>query len=152
MRSQSPVENRKEFLWLGRRLARVGVLLLACASLSGCVCALGGAHHVSGAALPLVIPHFAPGTPEEKVAAALGAPSSRQTVGGDERLTWSEVLRPKGCRIYLFGLIPLNREPRRMRDVVVTIRQGAVQQAVLRTRDRSGRTDEQPLLDLDASR
>ncbi len=79
--------------------------------------------------------------------AALGTPSSRQTVGGDERLTWSEVRRPRGCRIYLFGLIPINREPRMTRDVVVTMHQGVVQKALLRTRDRSGRIDEQSLLD-----
>ncbi|HEY2737589.1 MAG TPA: hypothetical protein VGK45_04240, partial [Thermoanaerobaculia bacterium] len=72
---------------------------------------------------------------------------SRQTVGGDERLTWAEVRRPRGCRIYLFGFIPMNREPRRTRAVVVTMHQGVVRQAVLRSRDRSGRTDEQSLLD-----
>lgn len=74
-------------------------------------------------------------------------PATQEAQDDAEELIWRETLRPRGCRIYLFGLVPLNREPRLTLEVDVTIRNGRVYQAVERRRDRNGAASERDLLD-----
>jgi hypothetical protein len=132
------------------RLRSLASLALVSALLGGCVYALGPQHHVSGAQLPDDLPEFVVGIPTAQLVELLGEPSSREPIdptGQAERLTWSEVIRPRACRIYLFGLVPLNREPRMTLEIVATLRSGLLERAVLVTSDRSGRNRERDLLE-----
>ena len=115
---------------------KLSVLLLL-PLLLGCVNALGGEYHVSGAELPQPLPQLSLGTPQHQVVALLGPPSSQAPAGSDTLLTWTEIIRPRGCRTYFLG-IPLNREPRATRQVLVTIREGLLHQATAKTTDRYG--------------
>lgn len=107
--------------------------------LEGCVLALGGQGHVSGDNLPHRLPELEPGVPKEQVLTQLGAPLSAPSPGSDDRLRWSEVIRPRGCRMYLFGLIPLNRSPRATRQVEADFEGGRLIRADVTYLDRRGR-------------
>src|SRR4051812_42700257 len=92
---------------------RFGNLLLACTiALSTCACvlALGPQGHISGAELPLEVPHLQPQATPEQIVSLLGPPSTRQVAADTEHLSWTEVLRPRECRTYLFAVIPLTPE------------------------------------------
>lgn len=126
-------------------IAACALTVMLALSANGCSYALGGHRHVEGAELPYPLPSIAAGASRDEVIALLGVPTTAIGSAQEEELIWREVVRPRGCRIYLFGIIPLNREPRAVREVHVTLRVGEVERAVVVTRDRGGKGSERSL-------
>ena len=101
-------------------------------SQTSCVLALGAHRHVSGADLPYIIPNLPRSATSGEVVALLGPPTQREAGPDGETLVWREVFRPRACRTYLFGVIPLQPEPREEREVVVRFKGGHLVHAVER--------------------
>jgi len=109
--------------------------------LQGCVLALGPQHHVSGAELPAWLEPLRIGSTEQQLVTLYGPPTSRQPGPGKlVDLQWTEVLRPRGCRTYLFAVIPLNRDPRLTRRVLARLDDGRLVSASVTYIDRHGTT------------
>jgi hypothetical protein len=108
------------------------ILAFAAVIQLACVYALGAQRHVEGITLPAAIRPIPRQATRRDLIALFGEPTEHSTSGSAETLIWRELLRPRGCRIYLFGLIPVNRDPRLLREVAVTISAGHIQQAVER--------------------
>jgi hypothetical protein len=125
---------------------RLLVVLAAAVLASGCVYALGPHSHIEGAELPFVLPEFPAGAPVDQLVSTLGPPSSRKPIQNGEQFAWHQVVRPRGCRVYLFGFIPLSREPRARRDLIITASEGLIQTAIERYTDRSSRVTSKDLL------
>src|SRR5262245_29988105 len=90
---------------------RLAFVLVVTVSLSGCVVALGGQSHVSGAHLPASLVPIEATVSEVSLLALYGAPTHRDTKPASVvELQWTEVLRPRACRTYLFSAIPLSRD------------------------------------------
>jgi len=92
------------------------VALASVLLLNGCALALYGQSHISGDNLPLRLPVLDPGSTREQVVAVLGEPS-RPPSGQGEKLQWTEVIYPRGCRMYVLLFIPLGRPSRVVRQV-----------------------------------
>jgi hypothetical protein len=130
------------------RLVRCTAALVASCALHACVLALGGQHHVSGAELPSWLEPLEVGSTEAQLVAILGPPSARQRASDNTvDLQWTEVIRPRGCRTYLLGIIPLSRDLRLTRRVDARLEGGQLVSASLSQLDRRGSpTSTEPLL------
>jgi hypothetical protein len=124
---------------LSRRFIVLGWQLFLVLSLHGCVLALGPQRHISGAELPGWLEPLQIGSTEQEVVALYGPPSSRQARSGAlVELHWTEVLRPRACRTYLFAIIPLNRDPRLTRQVYARLDGGQLVSASVTYLNRHG--------------
>jgi hypothetical protein len=118
----------------------LALVLISVASLSSCVLALGVQQHLSGDNLPYALPSLDPGATREEVVSSLGEPSlPAEDQGG--LLRWHEVIRPRECRMYLLGFIPLGREPRQEREVEARFDEGRLVRADVTYLDRRGRVE-----------
>lgn len=132
-----------------RRFAALLVTLVLGSSLGGCVLALGGQRHVSGAELPPRLEPLEKDLTEQQLIGFYGLPSERRELSATEiALQWTEVLRPRACRTYLLGLIPLGRDLRLTRRIVARLDHGRLVSASVSYLDRKGTlTFTEPLLD-----
>jgi hypothetical protein len=112
---------------------------------SSCVYALHAESHVEGAHLPYALPEISAATTIERLEGLLGPPTSRSESSSLDGLVWHQVIRPKGCRVYLLGLMPVNRDPKVVRELVVLARDGRVHSAVEYRTTRSGAVTENRL-------
>lgn len=121
------------------RLASFLAILSACLWLNSCVLALGGQNHVSGAELPARLEPLEVGSTEEQLIAIYGPPSVRQERSATSvDLQWTEVIRPRACRTYVLGFIPIGGEPRRTRRVDARFVDGRLVLASVSYPDRHG--------------
>lgn len=117
--------------------ASLTLFVFATLSLSGCPLGLGAQVHLSGSTLPPWLPALELGATREQVVEILGPPLA--DAEKTESLEWIETIRPRGCRMYILGFIPLGREPLLTRRVEATFVGDRLADATVTYLDRRGR-------------
>jgi hypothetical protein len=121
------------------RFARLLLLLPAVSALSGCLLALGPQRHVGGASLPPWLEPLEVGATRAQVLDVFGPPSPNAAGAvGRDHLQWTEVIRPRACRMYVLLFIPVGREPRVTRRVDAHFADDRLVDATVSYLDRRG--------------